>query len=136
MEATFRLRLFVAAAFCAFFALFAIIVPRSGAQQKPPPDRPPTSFMPVIEEPFETVRARDKANKGRIAAAHQRLLQARYDLSRRVDQNVKMTRGKPIPVGPTARLKRGMTFEQLAQMSPDEVRAQDLFPYLPLPHVD
>ena len=76
------------------------------AQQKQP-DRP-SSFMPVIEEPFDVVRARDKANKSRVAAEHQRLLDQRYDLARRVDDNVRMTRGKPIPVGPTARLKRGV----------------------------
>src|SRR5688572_13573403 len=95
-----------------------------------------SSFTPVIEEPFDVVRARDKAVKLRIMAAHQRLLEERYNLARRVDPNVKMFRGKPIPVGPTARLKRGMTFEQLAQMTPEEIREKDLFPYLPLPHVN
>ncbi len=69
-------------------------------------------------------------------AAHQRLLEARYDLSRRVDDSVKMTRGKPIPVGPTAKLKSGVTWEQLGQMSPATIRERDLFPYLPLPHVN
>ena len=95
----------------------------------------PSSFSPVIEEPFETVRARDKAAKPRVMAEHQRLLETRYDLSRRVDENVRMTRGKPIPVGPTAKLKAGMTWDQLGRMTPDAIRAQDAFPYLPLPHV-
>jgi len=104
------------------------------AQQKQP-DRP-SSFMPVIEESFDVVRARDKANKSRVAAEHQRLLDQRYDLARRVDDNVRMTRGKPIPVGPTARLKRGMSFERLSKMTPEDIKAQDLFPYLPLPHVN
>ena len=47
-----------------------------------------------------------------------------------------MTRGKPIPVGPTARLPEGMTWEKLAAMSPDEIRDKGLFPkgFLPLPH--
>ena len=96
----------------------------------------PSSFSPVIEEPFDVVRARDKANKARVMAEHQRLLEARYDLSRRVDDNVKMTRGKPIPVGPTAKLKSGLTWERLGQMTPDNIRDQDAFPYLPLPHVN
>lgn len=98
-----------------------------GAQQ-------PTSFGPVVEEPFAVVLRRDKQAKPRVMAEHQKLLDARYDLSRRVDTDVKMTRGKPIPVGPTARLK-GVTWEQLGKMSPDEVKAKDAFPYLPLPHV-
>ena len=82
------------------------------------------------------VLARDKANKARVAAAHQRVLEERYDLSRRVDEGVRMTRGKPIPVGPTAKLKRGLTWDRLGQMTPDAIRDQDAFPYLPLPHVD
>ena len=69
----------------------------------------PSSFSPVIEEPFDVVRARDKANKPRVMAEHQSRLEARYDLSRRVDESVRMTRGKPIPVGPTAKLKSGLT---------------------------
>ena len=94
-----------------------------------------SSFTSVVEEPFEVVRARDKAAKARVMAEHQRLLEQRYDLTRRVDEAVRMTRGKPIPVGPTARLKSGVTWEQLGQMTPEEIRDKDLFPYLPLPHV-
>src|SRR5438552_6303350 len=47
-----------------------------------------------------------------------------------------MTRGKAIQVGPTARLAEGKTFEQLADMSSDELRDKGLFPkgFLPLPH--
>jgi cytochrome c peroxidase len=96
----------------------------------------PSSFSPVIEEPFDVVRARDKANKAGVMAAHQRLIEERYDLRRRVDENVRMTRGKPIPVGPTAKLKRNLTWDQLGRMTPDAIRDQDVFPYLPLPHVN
>jgi cytochrome c peroxidase len=96
----------------------------------------PSSFTPVIEEPFDVVRARDKAKKAGVAAAHQRLLEQRYDLSRRVDDSVRMTRGKPIPVGPTAKLKAGLTWDRLGQMTPAAIRDQDAFPYLPLPHVE
>src|SRR5687768_13761997 len=95
----------------------------------------PSSFSPVVEEPFDVVRARDKAAKPRVMSEHQRLLEERYDLSRRVDDTVRMTRGKPIPVGPTAKLKGGVTWDQLGQMSPATIRERDLFPYLPLPHV-
>ncbi|HEY7786332.1 MAG TPA: hypothetical protein VIB00_16490 [Pyrinomonadaceae bacterium] len=107
-----------------------LVTQHVGAQRKDPP----SSFMPVIEEPFEVVRARDKAAKAGVNAAAQRLLEQRYDLRRRVDEAVKMTRGKPIPVGPTAKLKSGVTWEQLGQMTPDEIRTRGVFPYLPLPH--
>jgi cytochrome c peroxidase len=113
-------------------AFAAVLVTQHvGAQQQEP--KRPSSFTPVVEEPFEVVRDRDKAAKSRVNAAAQRLLAQRYDLSRRVDESVRMTRGKPIPVGPTAKLK-GVTWEQLGSMTPEEIQRRDLFPYLPLPH--
>jgi len=111
----------------------AMLVTQNAGAQKQEPKRE-SSFMPVVEEPFEVVRARDKAAKARINAAAQRLLEQRYDLRRHVDESVRMTRGKPIPVGPTAKLKGGVTWEQLGRMSPEEIQQKDLFPYLPLPH--
>ncbi len=47
-----------------------------------------------------------------------------------------MTRGKPIQVGPAARLPEGETWEKLAEMTPDEIKEKGLFPkgFLPLPH--
>src|SRR5215207_8623342 len=87
-----------------FLSILAILIVNEVARAQ---QQRPSSFSPVIEEPFDVVRARDKAAKPRVMAEHQRLLEERYDLSRRVDENVRMTRGKPIPVGPTAKLKSG-----------------------------
>lgn len=112
-------------------AAILVVTEATRAQQQRP-----SSFTPVIEEPFDVVRARDKAAKAGVAAAHQKLLDQRYDLSRRVDESVRMTRGKPIPVGPTAKLKGGLTWDRLGQMTPAQIRDQDVFPYLPLPHVN
>jgi len=96
----------------------------------------PSSFSPSIEEPFSVVLARDRAAKSRVMAAHQKLMEERYDLARHVDSKVTMTRGKAIPIGPTAKLKSGVTWDALGKMSPDEIRDKNLFPYLPLPHVE
>ena len=123
--------LLVAVCLLSVTAIF-LITDAARAQQQ----QRPSSFTPVVEEPFDVVRARDKAAKAGVMAAHQRLLEERYDLSRRVDDSVKMTRGKPIPVGPTAKLKGGMTWEQLGRLSPAAIKEQDVFPYLPLPHVN
>lgn len=125
-----RIRFLTALAITLLAVACLLVTGQVGAQQKDPP----SSFMPVIEEPFAVVLARDKANRSRVNAAAQKLLAERYDLSRRVDDSVKMTRGKPIPVGPTAKLKGGVTWEQLGQMTPDEIKRRNLFPYLPLPH--
>ncbi len=45
-----------------------------------------------------------------------------------------MSRGKPLAVGPTARLAKGLTWERLAKMTPDEIRQAGAFPYPSLPH--
>ena len=136
MKYSKRTRLLLATIFALSLTAVVVVTDAARAQQQEPQQQRPSSFTPVIEEPFEVVRTRDKAAKSRVMAAHQRLLEQRYDLSRRVDESVKMTRGKPIPVGPTAKLKSGVTWEQLGQMSPETIRDRDLFPYLPLPHVN
>src|SRR6266545_6785583 len=73
-------------------------------------------ISPVIigQETFAAMVAKDKANKPAVIARQKALLEERYDLARKVHDSLKMTRGKPIPVGPTARLSMGMTFEKLA----------------------
>ncbi|HEV7377378.1 MAG TPA: hypothetical protein VGN95_21860 [Pyrinomonadaceae bacterium] len=140
MKTSRHIKLAIVAVFGMIFGSLILLSPRTGAQspstQPQPATQKPSSYIPVNEEPFDVVRARDKANKAGVMAAHQRLLEERYNLSRRVDDNVRMTRGKPIPVGPTARLKNGVTWEQLGRMSPDEIRDKGVFPYLPLPHVN
>ncbi|HKB05335.1 MAG TPA: cytochrome B6 [Gemmataceae bacterium] len=85
---------------------------------------------------FAEMMAKDKEAKPGIVARQKALLDERYDLTARPHDTIKMTRGKPIPVGPTARLSDGMTFEKLAEMSSDDIRDKGLFPkgYLPLPH--
>ena len=80
--------------------------------------------------------AKDKAEKPSVMARQEKLLEERYDLTPRPDNKVRMSRGKPLQVGPAARLPNGMTWEKLAETSPDEVREKGQFPkgFLPLPH--
>src|SRR5437764_106980 len=105
------------------------------------PSAPTTSYdqiSPVLlgQESYKNMMAKDKADKPAVMARQKKLLEERYDLSERTDPNVKMTRGKHIPVGPATKLPRGMTWEKLAGTSSDEIRDQGLFPkgFLPLPH--
>lgn len=137
MNTSTRIKLVVVLVLLAAISVALFLNQRAGAQSRAPkPKEQESSFMPVVEEPFDVVRARDKAAKSRVMAAQMKLLEERYDLRRRVAENVRMTRGKPIPVGPTAKLRGGVTWEQLAAMSADEIREKNLFPYLPLPHVN
>jgi cytochrome c peroxidase len=95
-------------------------------------------IAPVIlgETTFADVLAKDKAAKAGIMARQKALLEERYDLAKKVDTKVTMTRGKPIPVGPATRLPSGLTWAKLAAMTPEQIRAKGLFPkgFLPLPH--
>jgi cytochrome c peroxidase len=84
---------------------------------------------------FEEVMAKDKADKPKIMEAQQKLLEQRYNLKPKLDPEVTMSRGKPIPVGPTARLPEGLQLADVAEMKPSEIRERNLFPYKPLPHV-
>ncbi len=92
-----------------------------------------SSYSPVIEEPFDKVLAKDKALKNEIMKRQMDLLGDRYDLTKKVSSEVTMSNGKPLPVGPTARLK-GITWDQLAVMTPEAIKEKGIFPYLPLPH--
>jgi cytochrome c peroxidase len=101
----------------------------------------PSSYdqvSPVLlgQEPYEKMRAKDKEEKAAVMERQRKLLEERYDLSVKVSDKVKMSRGKPIPVGPATRLPEGTTWEQLAGMAPDEIREKGIFPkgFLPLPH--
>jgi len=74
------------------------------------------------------------AQKPAVMAAQRRLLESRYILEPRLDPEAKMSRGKPLAVGPTARLHQGANWEQIGGMTPAEIRERDLFPYRSLPH--
>jgi cytochrome c peroxidase len=83
---------------------------------------------------FEEIMKQDVADKPRVMATQRRLLESRYDLTPHPDASVKMTRGKPVLVGPTARLRSGATWDSLASMKPEDVRSRGVFPYPTLPH--
>jgi len=83
---------------------------------------------------FEEVMQKESAARDQVMAAQRNLLEARYDLEPRLDSQAKMSRGKPLPVGPTARLGAGLTWNQLGDMTPAEIKRRGAFPYPSLPH--
>lgn len=88
-------------------------------------------------EPFTTfdeVMKKESAARPKVMADQRKLLESRYDLTPKRDANATMSRGKPLCVGPTARLGEGMTWEKLASMSPAEIKQANIFPYPSLPH--
>src|SRR5882757_3828578 len=96
-----------------------------------------TSYQPIaIDQPFAATMAHDEAAKPGIEREHQALLDERYDLGDHPAQGVTMERGKPLQEGVRVKLPSGVTWEQLATMSPDDIRVRGLWPkgFLPLPH--
>ena len=74
------------------------------------------------------------ANKPKLMDTQRKLLQSRYNLEPKLDHAVKMSRGKPVAVGPTARLPEGITWDALGAMSAADIQKKDVFPYKALPH--
>ena len=104
------------------------------AQQGP---RGKSSYMPVdITEPFSAIFARLSAQKPEVTREHMAVLNERYDLSNRPATGVTMDRTKPVQEGVRVKLPAGKTWEALANMSPEQIRDQTLFPkgFYPLPH--
>ena len=77
-----------------------------------------SSYTSVIEGPFDKVMARDKAQKADVMKRHADLLNERYDLSPEVTTDITMSGGKPLPVGPTAKLKGKLTWEKPPGLTP------------------
>ena len=96
-----------------------------------------TSYQPIaIDQPFATRMGQDVAAKPGIEREHQTLLEERYDLGDHPARGVTMERGKPLQEGVRVKLPPRVTWEQLAAMSPEDIRERGLWPkgFLPLPH--
>lgn len=112
---------------------------RAGAEEKVHrPDVKPewsSSYSPVVvTETFDEIMEKDLAARPDQEKRHTELLNERYDLKKNVTTDVTMSGGKPLPVGPTAKLKNDLSWDGLADMSPEEIKEKGVFPYLPLPH--
>jgi len=83
---------------------------------------------------LEEIMKEEMAAKPTAMQAQRSLLESRYILEPKLDPTATMSRGKPLPVGPTARLAQGVTWEQLASMTAEQIRAANAFPYPALPH--
>src|SRR5262249_32753006 len=83
---------------------------------------------------LQQIMKEDIAAKPKVMALQHKLLVSRYDLEPRHHPKETMSRGKPICVGPTAGMGKGMTWQKLAETHPADIRKEGTFPYPSLPH--
>lgn len=116
--------------------------PRAAAPAAQRPSAPPAvakdTYQPVAgDQTFAQVRQKDEAERRDVLQGQQQLLATRYDLEDRAS-SAKMSGGrKAVQAGVRVKLPRGISWEQLSRLTPDEIKRQKLFPqgFLPLPHV-
>ena len=96
------------------------------------------TFLPVVEkDKFEDVMRKDKKDKPKVMKAQEDLLKSRYDLSNNPSNVMMSGKRKAVQEGVRVKLPKGVTWDQLSNMTPEEIRKKKLFPegFLPLPHV-
>lgn len=101
------------------------------------PNLPRQTYMPVvIDEPFETTMQRDTEQQDDFMARQKALMQQRYELSDNGSEIMMSGGRKAVQQGVRVKLPDGVTWEQLAEMSAEEIKRKDLFPrgFRPLPH--
>jgi cytochrome c peroxidase len=95
-----------------------------------------TSFAQSSTADFDALVKRLQSEKPAFAERQKKLLAERYDLADRPVQGVTMSRGKPVQAGVRVKLPDSLTWEQLAAMSPEEIKSKNQWPagFYPLPH--
>lgn len=95
-----------------------------------------SSYGPTNQtQTFDQIKAARMAVKSERAKLQKELLNSRYDLSKKTTDKTLMSGGKPLPVGPTAKLE-GITWNELDKMTPGQIKEKGVFPYKPLPFSD
>ncbi len=87
-------------------------------------------------EDFASLVKRLQLEKPDFAKRHQALLAERYDLVDHPAPGVSMSGGKPVQEGVRVKLPEGMTWEKLGALTPEAIKAGNLWPagFFPLPH--
>jgi cytochrome c peroxidase len=112
-------------------------LPTAAAQDAKKKNADDNTYMPVvITKSFDEIYKEDSGQKPQVDAAQKKLLESRYDLADR-PSDLKMSGGrKAVQQGVRVRLPKGVTWQQLAKMGPDQIKDKNVFPlgFRPLPH--
>lgn len=97
---------------------------------------PRDTYSKVVTEPFEKVFPRDVAEKDTVMAEQKKLLERRYDLRDDPSDVAMSAKRKPVQQGVRVKLPKGVTWKQLGEMSPKDIKAEGVWPegFRPLPH--
>ncbi len=95
-----------------------------------------TSFQqPVLPMRFDQWLDFHRKQKPELMRDVYAYMNGRFDFSGEAIPDAFMSGGKPIMKGPVSRLPRGIaSYEELAELPPEEIRSRDLFPFKPLAH--
>ncbi len=116
-------------------ACFATASVRADDLKRRPTDQ---TYMPVVvTQTIEETYKKDTADRQAVLDAQQKLLDSRYDLSDRPTKQTMAGGRKAVQEGVRVKLPSGLSWSQLARMTPEEIKQQNLFPmgFRPLPHV-
>jgi cytochrome c peroxidase len=95
-----------------------------------------SSYGPINQDiGFDQIKAERMKVKADRKKEHMALLNNRYDLSKKTSPDVVMSGGKPIPIGPTAKLQVN-SWADLDKLTPEQIKIKGIFPYKPLPFAD
>src|SRR5688500_159171 len=107
----------------------AFVVAQEPEQKRNEPPDPAAAFRATFQK--------KSAEKAGVMGGARTYLEGRYDLANR-PSSVKMSRGKAVQQGVRVKLPAGVSWQQLAAMSPAEIRSRNLWPegFHPLPAPD
>jgi cytochrome c peroxidase len=90
---------------------------------------------PDLSMPFAEFRNKMEKQRPSVDKAARAVLESRFDLTCRADPKITMSRAKPQPLGPTARLPKGIkSWEEYAALGAEKILKRDDFPWKPLDH--
>jgi cytochrome c peroxidase len=90
---------------------------------------------PTLPMSFDKWLEFHRAQKPKLMADVRAYMKTRFDFSGAAIPGVKMSAGKAIMKGPVAKLPAGVgSFEDLAALTPEQIKQRDVFPFKPLAH--
>lgn len=118
----------------AFIAISLAAPGRAGAAE----EQPKHTYMPVvIDKSFEDIQKSDQEMRDQVMEKQRTLLEERYDLRDDASEVMMSAGRRAVQQGVRVKRHGNISWDELSQMSPEEIKRRDLFPkgFRPLPHV-